>query len=62
MESLILLILSSGEPGIKALITGGLDSIYAVLRSKVADSTTPIDDKALQIIVDTIHQWEPKNT
>ncbi len=61
MESLIMLVLSSGEPGIKALINGGLDSLYAVLKSKVADSTTPIDDKVLQIVVDSIRQWEPKN-
>jgi hypothetical protein len=61
MESLIMLVLSSGEQGIKALITGGLDSLYAVLKAKAAETTTPIDDKSLKIIVEAIHQWEPKN-
>jgi hypothetical protein len=60
MESLIMLILNSGEDGIKALINGGLDSAYAVLKAQVDDSSTPIDDKALQIFIDAIHEWEPK--
>lgn len=61
MESLIMLMLNAGDEAISTGIKAGLDIAYAYLKNKVNDSTTPVDDKVLQIFVDAVQGWEPKN-
>jgi hypothetical protein len=61
MEQLILIMLNAGDEAIQAGIKTGLDIIYAYFKKQVEESRTPIDDKVLQIIVNAIHDWSPKN-
>ena len=61
MEQLILIMLNAGDEAIQAGIKTGLDIAYAYFKKQVEESRTPIDDKVLQIIVNSIHDWSPKN-
>lgn len=61
MEQLILIMLNAGDEAIQAGIKTGLDIAYAYFKKQVEESRTPIDDKVLQIIVNAIHDWSPKN-
>jgi hypothetical protein len=61
MESLIMIMLNAGDEAIEIGIRAGLDIAYAGLKNKVNDTSSPIDDKVLQIFTDAIQSWEPKN-
>lgn len=61
MEQLILIMLNAGDEAIQAGIKTGLDIAYAYFKKQVEESRTPLDDKVLQIVVNAIHDWTPKN-
>lgn len=62
MEQLILIMLNAGDEPLQAMIQAGLDMVYAYFKAMAEKTDTKLDDKALQIIVNAVHDWNPKNS
>jgi hypothetical protein len=62
MTSFLLAILNAGQGAIVTAIHSLLDIVYGNAVKAVNDSSNDLDNKALEILVEAIHTWEPKNS
>lgn len=61
MEAFILAILNAGQGAIVSAIHSLLDIIYGNAVRAVNNSSNNLDNKVLEVLVEAIHTWEPKN-
>jgi hypothetical protein len=61
MQDFIMLLLNAGDGAIQSGIQAGLDIVYGNIKVAVEESETMIDNKVLEIVVNAIKDWEPKN-
>ena len=61
MNAFLLAILNAGKAAMITGIHGLLDVVYGNAINAVENSDNDLDNKTLEIFVEAIHTWEPKN-
>jgi hypothetical protein len=61
MSEFLLMILTASKGAMISGIHGLLDILYSNAVRAVNNSSNDLDNKALEIFVEAVHTWEPKN-